>query len=104
MRRCEIIDTFPAFLRFWERLRTSPLDTQIEHWATDYMSQWPGLLTMQQRAHAEENCDWREIAKQRVFPFLEERLPSMAETRRALLASAKSLPAAHIPSFSTRTS
>ncbi|NQT83150.1 hypothetical protein HQ563_09010 [bacterium] len=86
MPRCEIIDTFPAFIKFWEKARNEPLETQIELWLTDYMSQWPELLAKQQKNYAEQGVDWRAVAKKRVFPFLQERLPLKVEAREGLLS------------------
>jgi hypothetical protein len=35
MGTCKLIDTFPAFLTYWFKVRDKPLDEQIEHWATE---------------------------------------------------------------------
>ena len=82
-----VIDTYPAFLGFWHRWRTAPLDDQIEGWRTDYLAPWPELLTLQQDCYAREGIDWRHVALERVFPNLSERLPAMDEAHRNLLGT-----------------
>jgi hypothetical protein len=85
MSKVEIIDTFPAFLAYWKNVQDKPMDIQIETWAADYMSQWPELLKRQLDDYANENEDWRQIARERVFPFLDDRLPAMKEAHENLL-------------------
>ena len=87
MSNCEIIDAFPAFLSFWACIRAKTIDAQIDAWAIEYMSQWPDLLKMQQDDYASQGVDWREIAREKVFPFLDERLPAMRVAHQHLLAS-----------------
>jgi hypothetical protein len=68
MFRCKVIDTFPAFLTFWDRFRGEPLDAQIEAWSTEYMAHWPELLDRQVASYASDGLDWRQIAREKVFP------------------------------------
>ncbi|MBN1285456.1 MAG: hypothetical protein JXB47_08660 [Anaerolineae bacterium] len=84
---CRITDTFPAFVRFWERVKTQPLDVQIERWADEYMAQWPDLLAMQQQDYEAQGIGWRDVAREHVFPFLPERRPAMIEARQNLLVN-----------------
>ncbi|MCX6038339.1 MAG: hypothetical protein NTW99_10695, partial [Chloroflexi bacterium] len=76
---CESIDTFPAFLTYWAKFQGKLLDDQIEGWATEYMSLWPDLLVRQVEDYASQNLDWRQIAREKVFPYLNERLPAMQQ-------------------------
>jgi len=85
MTKCEIIDTFPAFLAYWTKAQNKPLDAQVETWAADYMSQWPELLEKQLDDYASQDEDWRQIARERVFPFLNDRLPAMKAAHENLL-------------------
>ncbi|HUW13189.1 MAG TPA: hypothetical protein VM537_25925 [Anaerolineae bacterium] len=85
MAHCEVIDGFPAFLGFWDQVRQEPTDRQVEGWATQYMSHWPELLVKQQEDYASQNVDWRQIARERVFPFLDERLPAMTRAHAYLV-------------------
>jgi hypothetical protein len=84
MPEAHFIDTFPAFLNFWSEVRDRPLEAQIDAWAADYMSGWRDLLQKQQEDYANEKIDWREIARERVFPFLGERLPVMRQAHQNL--------------------
>jgi len=85
MGESTLVDTFPAFLVFWEKAQHLPLDAQIEGWASDYMAQWPELLEKQIHSYAEDGDDWRVVARERVAPFWAERLPSMRRAHENLL-------------------
>jgi len=85
MIKSHIVDTFPAFLSFWEKAQYLPLDAQIEGWASDYMAQWPELLEKQICSYAKDGDDWRTIARERVVPFWAERVPSMRHAHGNLL-------------------
>jgi hypothetical protein len=85
MPQCTVVDTFPTFLAVWQRVQEESSDAQIEHWLNDYMVHWPELLEKQQKDYAEQGVDWRVIARERIFPFLSERLPAMAKAHRSLL-------------------
>jgi len=82
---CEFIDTFPAFLTYWAEAERKSLNDQIEGWATGYMSQWPELLAKQIEDYSTQSLDWRQIAHEKVFPHLGERLSAMQEAHRNLL-------------------
>ena len=85
-RRWRIIDTFDDFLAYWSDVRQEPLDRQIERWRTSYMAKYPELLAKQVRDYEGQGLDWREIAREHVFPWLAERLPLMREARDNLLS------------------
>lgn len=85
MNSLEVIDTFPAFQDFWAAAQGRSLDEQIEQWATGYMSHWPELLEIQIQDYSEQNLDWKQVAKERVFPDLQERYQAMLEARSNLL-------------------
>ena len=82
---CCVIDTFPAFLEFWPAVRHESIDAQVDAWASMHMAHWPELLAKQQSDYADEGQDWRRIALERVFPYLDERLPAMSEAHKHLL-------------------
>lgn len=88
MPAATVIDTFPAFLTFWERARGRSLEAQIDAWVSEYMSSWPELLAKQQEDYASQGEDWRHIARERVSPYLTERLPAMRAAHKHLLAVA----------------
>ncbi len=85
MSNVRVIDTFPAFLTYWDKVQGKPLDDQIEGWATEYMSLWPELLAKQIEDYSSQNLDWRQIAREKVFPHLTERLPAMQQAHQNLL-------------------
>jgi hypothetical protein len=80
-----IMDTYPAFQEFWMKAHHWPVSEQIEGWASTYMAQWPELLEKQIKCYAEDDLDWRQIARERVFPALGERLRAMELARLNLL-------------------
>jgi hypothetical protein len=85
----EIVDTFPAFLDYWEKSQGLHLDVQIDRWANDYLSSWPDLLALQNEDYHKQCIDWREIACQKIFPTLGERLPAMQAAHANLLAASE---------------
>ena len=72
-----IIDTFPAYLDFWNMFSSESIDDQIEGWRKAYMADWPELYLKQIEDYESDGEDWREIARNRVFPDLEQRLGPM---------------------------
>jgi hypothetical protein len=81
----QLVDTFPAFLDFWEGAQHRALAAQVEGWAEQYLAPWPELLEKQIDAYAQEGYDWRQVATERVVPFWAERLPAMVEAHANLL-------------------
>ena len=86
MGRCALIDTFPAFLSYWSEAREKSLEEQIEGWAATYMGPWPELLRIRSEDYSAQGLDWRQIACDKVFPYLAERLPQMGQAHQNLLA------------------
>ncbi len=91
MSICEFIDTFPAFLAYQTKVQDKPLSERIERWATEYMARWPELLAKQTEDYSVQNLNWREIAREKIFPYLTERLPAMRQAHRHILESAEPL-------------
>jgi hypothetical protein len=85
MSESKLIDTFPAFLAFWETAQHQSLDDQVQGWASTYLAQWPELLEKQVQAYTEDGDDWRLVARERVVPFWNERLPVMKRAHQNLL-------------------
>jgi hypothetical protein len=67
------------------------LEAQIEAWANEYMCQWPELLQMQLQNYSGEGVDWCQVAGEKVFPFLEKRLPEMRAAHSHLLQGCSSI-------------
>ena len=84
MAQHRLIDAFPQFIQYWEHARHKSLDEQIELWAGEYMCQWPELLNKQIYDYQDQGVDWRHIARERVFPFLPERIDGMTAAHRGL--------------------
>jgi hypothetical protein len=84
-QRCRLTDIFPAFLSYWTGVQGLPLDEQISRWANEYLSPWPDLLAQQVEDYASQQVDWRQIAREKVFPHLSERLPAMRQAHDALV-------------------
>lgn len=80
-----LLDTFPAFTDFWRNARNLPLDEQIRGWEEAYLQAWPGLAAMQIEDYRAQGVDWQEIARDRVFPFLDERMQAMEAAHAILL-------------------
>ena len=85
MSAYEFIDTFPSFLKYWEKAQHKSLDEQIAGWATGYIARWPELLAKQRDNYSAEKIDWQQIAREKVFPYLPQRLPVMKEAHQNLL-------------------
>jgi hypothetical protein len=84
----EIIDTFPDFLSYWNEAKGQPLERQIESWKSTYMASWPELLQKQINDYESDGFEWRDIARERIFPTLDSRLPEMRIAHKNLLAIA----------------
>ncbi len=81
----EGIDTFPNFLHWWDKAYEQSINEQIESWSNEHLSCWPELLAKQIDDYAEQGLDWKKVAAEKVFPFLDERLTLMEEARNNLL-------------------
>jgi hypothetical protein len=80
-----IIDTFPDFLSYWKEFKNQHVDQQINGWATRYLSPWPELLTKQVEDYTSDGFDWQEVARERIFPRVAERLLAMETAHKNLL-------------------
>jgi len=79
-----MLDTYDEFLAYWSEAKQLGVEEQIDLWETRYMARYPELLAKQQEDYTDAGLDWREIARERIFPHLEERLPLMTEARSVL--------------------
>lgn len=82
-----IIDTFPKFREYWSNVSHKPLDGQVETWSKSHMDSWPEFLAKQIEDYSLIGEDWRQIAREMVFPYLEKRLPAMTQARENLLTA-----------------
>jgi hypothetical protein len=74
-----LVDTYPLFRKYWNRARIRSIDDQIELWEKDYMGNYPELLKLQIENYRNLGIDWRKVAKERVFPELNDLLPYIEE-------------------------
>lgn len=96
----QITDTFPAFLKYWDRYSSQPVEKQLAGWRNEYLDLWPWLFQKQTDDYREQGEYWKDIAVERVFPFLSERLPGMISARRALNENIPELHSAAVKQFS----
>jgi len=91
MAEVEVIDIFLDFLQWWAKAHERPVDEQINGWADEYLSSLPELLKKQTGDYAEQSLDWRKVAAERIFPFLDDRLSAMREAHKYLLEACLSI-------------
>jgi len=86
MSTCEILDTFPSFLKTWDNMQHGSVEIQIDAWLNEYMSRYPELLQKQLDDYASLNEDWRVTASERIFPALSEKISAMQTAHDNLLS------------------
>ena len=87
----KIIDTYPEFQSYWDRAQHWDIEKQIHAWREVYLSQWPELLKKQVADYDSQDLDWRQIARERVFPNLAGSLASVELAHQNLLKLSKSI-------------
>ncbi len=85
MASIQIIDTFPQFLAIWPSLSHLATEEIIDGWDKEYISKWSDLRQLQIDDYTGDGFDWRQIARDKVFPYLHERMPAMLEAHDSLL-------------------
>jgi len=81
----KIVDSYEDFMIYWSKVGSKNVDQQVELWETFYMAKYPELLEKQTQCYESQGLDWREIAKEHVFPKLKENIPLMQKARENLL-------------------
>jgi hypothetical protein len=81
----KLLDTFPAFERYWASVKDCPISTQIARWESDYMAPWPELLQKQKDNYRRAGVSWRRIARTRIFPKIPGRLVRLRRLHANLL-------------------
>lgn len=84
MSAYRILDTWDDFLRFWRAASGLPLPARMDLWRGEYMARYPELLRKQVEDYESQGVDWRQVAAERIFPYLPERLPLMQAARDLL--------------------
>lgn len=70
----DLLDTFPAFERFWQRASELSIPDQVEAWRSEYMAPWPELLRVQVQNYRRAGLRWRSVAERHVFPKIPHHL------------------------------
>ena len=86
-----ILDTFPLFEQTWQLVAEKPVEKQIAYWEHLYLSDWPELRQMQVDEYTQDQMDWKEIARLRIFPRLPSRMPAMQTAHSLLLEVSEGL-------------
>ncbi len=84
MKKWKIFDTFGDFEEIWPLMENADIENQIEIWNTKYMDKWPDLLKMQIESYQTDGEDWKEIAKEHVFPKLNASFKHMKQVKNEL--------------------
>jgi len=72
-----IVDTFPSFLGSVLASQPATVNQWLTCWTEQYMIHWPTLYEMVVTDYAEQGEDWRQIAREKVFPVMNDQLPAM---------------------------
>ena len=81
----EIVDTYEDFKDYWEKARDLPVGEKIKKWRSDYMGIYPELLDKQIEDYEDHSVSWQEVARNRIFPSLGDRVRTMDLARKSLV-------------------
>jgi len=81
----EIIDTYPDFQLYWKKAENLPVKQQMDLWQNIYMEKYPELLHKQLDDWEEQEEDWKQVAAEKIFPFLPGRFEAMHVAHKNLL-------------------
>ncbi len=79
MSDCTIIDTVGRFQQVWQEHAGEGASGQVHTWETEYMATYPELLakltedvdmSIEEGRGLENWRSWRDVAAEKVFPFL----------------------------------
>ncbi len=84
MKKWNVFDTFDDFEEIWSLMENEDIENQIEIWKTKYMEKWPDLLKMQIESYQNDGEDWKKIAKEHVFPKLNDSVRHMKSVKSEL--------------------
>ncbi len=85
MSPSSILDTFAEFIYYWDKVKTQEVDAQIENWKSSYMGKYPELREKQITDYEDSGAEWKEVAKQYIFPKLSESVEVMPQVHSRLL-------------------
>ncbi|MGY4706253.1 hypothetical protein ACVNPS_00655 [Candidatus Bipolaricaulota sp. J31] len=79
-----MLDAASGFLDLLRKNPGAGPERLLSLWEGFYRERYPELFRLQVECHAREGLDWREIARERVFPDLSQRSPAMEAAAGAL--------------------
>jgi hypothetical protein len=88
---CMMLDTYGDFLKYWRRAKRKTINELIELWQSLYMANHKELLKKLIQNYEDERLDWRQIAREKVFPNLKQNLPRMRTARKTICCSYRSI-------------
>jgi hypothetical protein len=86
-----IVDTIPSFLASVQASQPATVDQWLTCWKERYMSQWPALYEMVVTDYTQQGDDWRQIARERVFPGMNAKLVAMESAYKNLIGMIESI-------------
>ncbi len=90
MKGYKIIDTYPDFFDLWQTAAKEPVKIQIERWRTDYITDWPEIKNWQLAGY-EDDAEWREYAREEIFPWINQNFNRVMAARSSLLGAIRSV-------------
>ena len=90
MKGYKIIDTYPDFFDLWQTAAKEPVKIQIERWRTDYITDWPEIKNWQLAGY-EDDLEWREYAREEIFPWINQNFNKLMAARSSLLGAIRSV-------------
>lgn len=83
MRECEVVDLVGDAFVLLERNARLPVDQQLDAWADYYGGYAPDLLAKCIGCYESDSYDWRDVARQYVWPKLPANMDKMKAGRRS---------------------
>jgi predicted SprT family Zn-dependent metalloprotease len=72
-----LIDTYPAFVAAVQEQKPVSIEQWLSCWAEHYMAHWPVLHQMVVKDYGDQGEDWRQVARQMIFPGMNDKLPAI---------------------------
>jgi hypothetical protein len=88
---CMMLDTYGDFLKYWRRAKRKTINESTELWQSLYMANHKELLKKLIQNYEDQRLDWRQIAREKVFPNLKQNLPRMRTARKTIRCSYRSI-------------
>ncbi len=73
----DLIDTFPEFMEYWNKNEKDSVSEEIKTWENYYKSNYPELFEKIVQDYSESGLNWKDIARDKIFPVNEHRIREM---------------------------